>query len=920
MKELSRPAQIYILGTIYIGILLAIWQFWNLPSSGSGLLMLVCAAASLLQGLSVFGTTARSTYSLSWIIYGFTLILLGPASALVVIVVAHLAEWVLDRNRLKWYIQTFNIGTFAVSVTVAGLILSTDRLYVEPNSLLHFVLVLVSLAAFTLVNHLLVGWVIRLARGQSLSESGVFGWLTLVLDFTLLCLGYAATIIWETNPIALTLIALVAFLINESLKVPSLERKTEIDPKTELFNARYFSRVLNEELTRAIRFKRPLSIIMADLDLLRNINNTYGHLAGDVVLQGIAKILQTHTREYDVVARFGGEEFAVLLPETMAAEAYEVAERIRQEIESTGFVVTTSVEPIKATMSFGVSSHEGEEQTADSLVHNADVALYQAKANGRNQTCVFAHLVNEEMKSSPEESDPETVAEKITVATIAAAFSNGRLPASETPTKKTPMSEPVNIEHIHLPPAAVPYVPKPYPDWMTNVFIYGMALFVIPLAYYLVSTNSQPVDWFSLLFFSIVVLVVEASAIEIYLRDTSVSTSAALLIAGTLLYGPMGAIVLGIVIAFIAYAKRRSTNFNRLFFNANNHIFGGLLIVIVLDIIGEPSDTLSLVPLFLVGAVASLLVYFSTTFLLTIAIGLSNGHPFKAIWVERFRWLIYYYVVLGIVAATLVFSFRLAGLVGILVMVFPLLMLRYSQKQYIDHTEKMVHQLREFNTELIVQAQEITLLNEELLLTLARSIDLRDPYVMEHSMNVSRYAVCVAEELGLAGERVENVRKAGLLHDIGKLGVPERILIKPGRLTADEFEIVKEHVNIGAELVRGCHSLEPLVPFVRHHHEWFDGTGYPHRLAGDDIPLEARILSLADAVEAMASDRPYKKAMSPVDILEEVERWAGTQFDPIVTSAFARVIEQRGEELIVNSAREVIARQRDDSRTYAPHY
>ena len=255
-----------------------------------------------------------------------------------------------------------------------------------------------------------------------------------------------------------------------------------------------------------------------------------------------------------------------------------------------------------------------------------------------------------------------------------------------------------------------------------------------------------------------------------------------------------------------------------------------------------------------------------------------------------------------------VFSYHTAGLMGILIVLIPLLILRFSQKQYIAHTEKLVKQLRTTNQELRIQAEEITLLNEELLLTLAHSVDLRDPYVLAHSKNVARYAVLMATEMGLSADRIELIRKAGLLHDIGKLGISESILFKPAGLTDEEYQMIKEHVNIGADLIYGCHSLRMLIPFVKYHHERYDGRGYPTGLAGKNIPLEARILNIADAVEVMASDRPYKKAMPPADILSEVKRCAGTQFDPEVVDAFCRVMDKQGHSVIVNSARSVEAR------------
>ncbi len=923
MRDFSRLTQFYILGTALAAGILAIWQFLVLPIEGSFLLLLACGIASVLQGIAVFGTTVRSTYSLSWIVYSFTFVLLGAPATIIVVFISHMVEWLLDPERLTWYIQTFNISTFIVGFTIASWVVNLGNWLLPENSLTTFFIYLSALAIFTLFNHLLVGLVLALARGQNLAESGVMGVFTLLLDFALLCLGYAGAIIWDANPISLTLIAFITYILYQTLNIPALERKTEIDPKTELFNARYFTNALDEEMVRAKRFKRPLSLIMADLDLLRNINNTYGHLAGDVVLQGIARILQEMTRDYDVVSRFGGEEFAIMLPETGLADAYIVAERIRERIAATEFEVTTSIKPIQATMSFGIAGLRDGKQTIDNLIHNADVALYRAKESGRNQTCVHErgndviHKTSrdwEKLGISVKENPPAPQTNSENEQKLATLPTN-------VPARHQAINEPLPVEQT-VPDQNEPVSKKEtrtFPTWTVNAYISAMVILALALAFFLTRSGDLSIDWLGLIFFAAVVLVTEAAAIEIYIRESTVSTSAALLVAGVLLYGAPGAVFLGIIIAFVAYTKKQ-TPISRLIFNASNHTIGGLLIAIILQLHDIPVSEWSLIPLLAFGMLSALILYLSTTILLTFVICLSTGQNFKAIWSERFRWLGIYYLALGIIAAALVFSYNAIQLTGILIIFLPLFIMRYSQKQYIDHTETMVHNLQRTNEQLVQKPEEITLLNEELLLTLARSLDLRDPYVMEHSKHVSRYAVCIAEEMGLSKTQIDTIRKAGLLHDIGKLGVREEILFKPSRLTANEFELVKEHVTIGAELVRGCHSLEPLAPFVLYHHEQFDGNGYPQGLAGEEIPLEARILSLADAVEAMASDRPYKKAMSPTAIRDEVARCAGSQFDPEVAKAFSRIIDRQGEKVIINSARDVLARQLDNSKTYDPHY
>jgi putative nucleotidyltransferase with HDIG domain len=221
-----------------------------------------------------------------------------------------------------------------------------------------------------------------------------------------------------------------------------------------------------------------------------------------------------------------------------------------------------------------------------------------------------------------------------------------------------------------------------------------------------------------------------------------------------------------------------------------------------------------------------------------------------------------------------------------------MVLLRISQKQYIERTREVVTELREKNQILKKNSEEISDLNEGLLLTLSEIIDLRDPYVLGHSEQVSKYATEIAKNLGVNERQVELVRKASLLHDIGKLGIPMEILTKPRKLTPAEFEIVKQHSSMGGELIKNSPSLRPLGPIIRHHHEFFNGEGYPDRLAGNQISIEARIVAVADAIEAMTSDRPYRKALKLERVREELVKYSGTQFDPLVVEAAIKLMDK----------------------------
>jgi diguanylate cyclase (GGDEF)-like protein/putative nucleotidyltransferase with HDIG domain len=177
---------------------------------------------------------------------------------------------------------------------------------------------------------------------------------------------------------------------------------------------------------------------------------------------------------------------------------------------------------------------------------------------------------------------------------------------------------------------------------------------------------------------------------------------------------------------------------------------------------------------------------------------------------------------------------------------------------------------------------------------LAEAVDMRMDTHHDHSRAVAAHAVAIAAELGWTDDQLTLLRLAGMLHDVGKVTVPDHILRKPGPLTEDEYAEVKRHALTGAELVARVDGLEKIVPWIRHSHEYYDGSGYPDGLRGEDTPIASRILLVADAFDAMTSDRPYREACGCEEALQELRRHAGTQFDAACVEVFARHIRSTG--------------------------
>ncbi len=197
---------------------------------------------------------------------------------------------------------------------------------------------------------------------------------------------------------------------------------------------------------------------------------------------------------------------------------------------------------------------------------------------------------------------------------------------------------------------------------------------------------------------------------------------------------------------------------------------------------------------------------------------------------------------------------------------------------------------------LVLRLKKALRQNQELFLetikTLAAAIDAKDPYTRGHSERVSSYSMAMARHLGMSQEEVFRVHIAAILHDVGKLGIRESILNKPGGLSDDEFEVMRQHPAIGAQIMSPIRMLKDIIPGIRNHHETWDGRGYPDHLEGEEIPMVARIIGIADTFDAMTTNRPYQNAMTLDYVLAKMNSMSGSRFDPVVMDAFNAAVEE----------------------------
>jgi putative nucleotidyltransferase with HDIG domain len=217
-----------------------------------------------------------------------------------------------------------------------------------------------------------------------------------------------------------------------------------------------------------------------------------------------------------------------------------------------------------------------------------------------------------------------------------------------------------------------------------------------------------------------------------------------------------------------------------------------------------------------------------------------------------------------------------------------------------DMNRNLEGKVRDRTKQLAEKHQELRTAYVQTIRALAEAVDAKDAYTRGHSERVGVYASKIAREMGFPKEFIERVYIAGLLHDVGKIGVRDSVITKPDRLTPEEYAEIKQHPAIGAKILEPVDFLSDVVPCVRHHHEWYDGSdrGYPDRLRGDAIPLPSRIILVADTVEAMTSDRPYRKALSLDVVYAELTKFSGSQFDPVCIDAFLRLLSREGEGFI----------------------
>jgi len=341
-----------------------------------------------------------------------------------------------------------------------------------------------------------------------------------------------------------------------------------------------------------------------------------------------------------------------------------------------------------------------------------------------------------------------------------------------------------------------------------------------------------------------------------------------------LVYGPTLAMLISAISAVISEALEKKTSWHKIIFNASQYALSVGIAGIVYQYVGGVVGFQNFFKFALPAALCALSYCLVNSFLVTMVISLSQKARITTVWRLNIKEMIPSYLAEAPMGFLMAILYVEIGIIGILLFFLPLLLARRSFELYTKMRKVYLDTIR----------------------ALAAAIDAKDPYTKGHSERVAETSVALAQELNLSDRDIEDIEYTALLHDIGKIGIADKILGKKDSLTNQEYEKIKEHTIMGANIIEPVDFLKNSYEAIYHHHERYDGKGYPDGVKSKDIPIFSRIIAVADAYDAMNSDRPYRKKLNKEKILKELTDQSGKQFDPEVVKAFILILDREREE------------------------
>lgn len=374
-----------------------------------------------------------------------------------------------------------------------------------------------------------------------------------------------------------------------------------------------------------------------------------------------------------------------------------------------------------------------------------------------------------------------------------------------------------------------------------------------------------------------------AESMPVYIaKEITVSVAFAVDLMALLIFGPYGGALIASMGTAFQIVKSEDGTLRHIFnlpyyktlFNISELALSVRIAGLVFEYTGGVAGTY-IYPKYLIPAVIAASVYYLlNTSIIAILLSLLTNKSLSYVIMKEIKWMVPNFLFLAFLGIVMTEAFVRIGYISFVLLFIPLFMVRYMFKLYIDLKQSYYDTIN----------------------VLMKALDAKDKYTAGHSQSVERIAALLSRELGLSESHIERIRIAALLHDIGKIGVKEEVLNKPGKLTDEEMNLIREHPVKGYEILSEVPSLKDVALWVRYHHEWYNGSGYPDGLKGEEIPLEAQILSLADVFDALVSDRPYRDAFSQEEAYKIILDHEGTQFSPKLIDAFKKAFEKHREE------------------------
>jgi len=401
------------------------------------------------------------------------------------------------------------------------------------------------------------------------------------------------------------------------------------------------------------------------------------------------------------------------------------------------------------------------------------------------------------------------------------------------------------------------------------ITISAIALFL----YLLPSLPSLYKIWFVLIFFIGISAFAEFIPVDLPIGG-GISIGFPIDFVVILVYGPALAMLITALGALIAEMIEGKKSWYKIVFNTSQYALTSGIAGMVYQEAGGIVGAQNIFRFILPATICAITYCIVNISLFTVVVLFSQDEGIKTIWRMSIKEMIPSYVAEAPMGFVMAIVYMEVGVIGILLFFLPLLLARRSFELYAKMRKVYLDTIR----------------------ALAAAIDAKDPYTKGHSERVSKNAVALAQEMNLPDQEIENIEYSALLHDVGKIGIEDSILGKKDKLTDQEFKKIKEHSVMGANIIEPVDFLKNSYKAVYHHHEKYNGSGYPDGIKGEEIPLSARIIAVADAYDAMGSDRPYRKKLSKDVIIKELKEQSGKQFDPEVVKVFLSIIEGKKEK------------------------